>query len=70
MLLFVLKPGISKANEELKAELMKTLKEHSVTEWKIQESNTINDGKTATFNAVKDTVDPDTTTIKNFFLNG
>lgn len=54
MLLFVLKPNISKGNEDLKAELQKVLKEHSVTEWKIQESDKSNE-KTAKFEAVRDT---------------
>gem|GEM_PF-2688757 len=58
MLLFVLKPGISKGNEDLKTELQKVLKEHSVTEWKIQESDKINDAKTAKFENIKDSIDP------------
>lgn len=55
MLLFILKPGISKGNEDLKAELQKVLKEHSVTEWKIQESKQ-DDNRTAKFEAIQDTI--------------
>jgi len=72
MLLFILKPGISKGNEDLKAELQKVLKENSVTEWKIQESKQ-DDSRTYHMDKVQqkmDSVAPDTTTIKNFFLNG
>lgn len=53
MLLFVLKPAISKNNTELKAELMQTLKEHSVKEWKIVEADTKN---TAKFEQAKDSI--------------
>jgi hypothetical protein len=65
MLLFVLKPGISKGNEDLKAELQKVLKEHSVTEWKIQESNNSNE-KTAKFDTIKDTIKDPYDQIKSY----
>ena len=39
MLLFVLKPGISKGNEVVQKEMQKILKEHPAKEWKIQEAN-------------------------------
>jgi len=39
MLLFILKPGISKGNETVKKEMQKILKEHPAKEWKVQEGN-------------------------------
>lgn len=59
MLLFVLKPGVSKSNTELKAELMETLKKHSVKEWKIVEDNQSTE-KAAKFEMIggNDTIDP------------
>jgi hypothetical protein len=46
MLLFILKPGISKGNEAVKKEMQKILKEHPAKVWEIQEAkqseNTIN----------------------------
>lgn len=72
MLLFVLKPGISKGNDELKAELSQILKTVPVKERKIQESKQ-DDNKIYHMVAPQekmDSVAPDTTTIKNFFLNG
>jgi hypothetical protein len=72
LLLFVLKPGISKANTELKAELIQTLKNVPVKEWKIVEAEQANDN-TYYLNKTEqqlDSIAPDTTTIKNFFLNG
>ena len=55
---------MSKGNEAVKDELQKVLKEHSVTEWKIQES-TKDDGKTAKFEAVKDTINALDFAVKN-----
>jgi|GEM_PF-6698640 len=55
MLLFVLKPAISKNNAELKAELMQTLKQHSVTERNIVE-NDENRENTAKFEQAKDSI--------------
>jgi len=39
MLLFILKPGISKANDAVKDEIQKILKDHPAKVWKIQESD-------------------------------
>lgn len=47
-LIFLLKPGISKGNEELKAEIQQVLKQYPVKEWRIQETNK-DDSKTYTF---------------------
>lgn len=71
MLLFVLKPAFSSNSAEVKAELMQILKTVPVKERKIVKS-TKDDEKTYTLNKQwqLDSVPPDTTTIKNFFLNG
>ena len=39
VLLFLLKPGFSKGNETIKAEIKKILKEIPVKEWKVQEAD-------------------------------
>lgn len=57
MLLFILKPGISKGNEAVKKEMQKILKEHPAKEWKVQETNK-NEEKTFNLISNKDSIDP------------
>jgi len=66
MLLFILKPGISKGNEAVKKEMQKILKEHPAKEWKVQEADK-NEEKTYKLDWI---TPPDTTAIKSFFLDG
>ncbi|HBB04262.1 TPA: hypothetical protein DCZ39_05220 [Patescibacteria group bacterium] len=54
-LLFLLKPVISKDNEELKTELLHTLQHHPAKEWKIQENK--HTTEKISFNSRKDTID-------------
>ena len=54
-LLFLLKPAISKDNEEFKAELLDTLQHHPAKEWKTEEDK--NATETISFNSAKDTID-------------
>jgi len=71
-LLILLKPGISKGNDDVKNEIQEVLKKYPAKEISIQESKQ-DDSRTYHMNAPQekmDSVTPDTTTIKNFFLNG
>jgi len=65
MLLFVLKPAVSKDNTELKSELMQILKTVPVKERKMIESKQT-DGKTAKFETIKDTITDPYDQIRSF----
>ncbi len=55
MLLFILKPGISKGNEAVKKEMQKILKEHPAKVWEVQETNK-NEEKTITIEQSQNTI--------------
>jgi len=65
MLLFVLKPAVSKDNAELKSELMQILKTVPDKERKMIESKQT-DGKTAKFETIKDTITDPYDQIRSF----
>lgn len=71
-LLILLKPGVSQANDRVKNEIQEVLKKYPAKEISIQESKQ-DDSRTYHMDKAQqkmDSIAPDTTTIKNFFLNG
>ena len=56
MLLFILKPGISKGNEAVQKEMQKIAKEHPAKVWEVQETD--NKGNTINLIPGNDSIDP------------